>query len=74
MWVVAVVLTSTFHDFRRTFFSGFLLGTLVESVQLNACICVCVFFYKQIDPCRLTWDRDRQIATQIALYDYLGIL
>jgi hypothetical protein len=37
MRVVAVVLTSTFHDFLSPFFSGFLLGTLVVS---GSCMCV----------------------------------
>lgn len=41
MRVAAVVVTSTFHDFLSTLFSGFLLGTLVVSGQLYVCMCVC---------------------------------
>jgi len=56
MRVGAVALTSTFHDFLGTFFSGFCLGTLVVSGRLYVCICVCVcvcFFNNKLSPAPL---------------------
>jgi hypothetical protein len=49
MRVVAVVLTSTFHDFLSPFFSGFLLGTLVVSGSCM-CVCVCVCVFRALPP------------------------